>query len=128
MKRIVQMVLVFAAGFMTYGFLDRLLCARAASEFRANRTRCQLVLAEYGKHRSGTVSNLPGPCRYTRILLESDTPASVAVACAPEYHDGKGANMLFADGAVEWITPERLKQLTALTEKSHRGHVPTTDK
>jgi len=51
-----------------------------------------------------------GPCEFTYIPLPQDAPEGLMwVWESPQYHRGEGAWILYAWGAVKWVTPEQLR-------------------
>ena len=123
MKKVVKLIAVFLAGFFTYGVLDRILWAKAEETFHLERSRCQSILIEQWKQSEGKVglgtrdngnyffvdwSKLPDgpgtspgkyPLMYDRRLSN---------------HDGRGINILMADGSIEWDSnAEWLKKFAA---------------
>ena len=47
----------------------------------------------------------------TNLSAASDSDLVLAY-CKPENHKGKGANVLFIDGSVNWVTPDRFHTLS----------------
>lgn len=124
MKKALQFtVVVLLVGFLAYGIVERILSARAEEKFQLERSRCHSILREQWKRSEGmatlgtgdsgdyffvdwskqpeAIEKLPGkrPLTYDRRLSN---------------HDGRGINILMADGSVEWDSnAEWLKKFAA---------------
>lgn len=111
MKKVLQFIAVFLAGFFTYGVLDRILRAKAEETFHLERSRCQSILIEHwkqsgGKAGLGTGDNInyffvdwsklpdePGTSRGKYPLIYDRRLSN---------HDGRGINILMVDGSIVW--------------------------
>jgi prepilin-type processing-associated H-X9-DG protein len=51
-------------------------------------------------------------------------PRDVLAYEPPEYHGGKGGNVLFVDGAVKWLTPAALEEAIDATLARQEGAAP----
>lgn len=100
---------IFIAGFLTYGILDRVISAQQEAMFRSDVNSCQLELvhfAQYNKFSSVIVSN-----NYTVISAVSNNIDNyICVFCSLSHHQNRGANVLYADGTVQWLTVKEFKE------------------
>ncbi|MCK4624552.1 MAG: hypothetical protein KAV00_04520 [Phycisphaerae bacterium] len=74
-------------------------------------TPADLLRSIYGSEKPHKPRSVPydGPCDYIYIRLPEDAPDDLIRVWQPvEYHDNEGGNVLFKDGNVRWLTPERL--------------------
>ncbi len=90
----------------------------------------QLLLSRYGTGSKEIPDPRPvpydGPCDHIYIRLPEDAPDDLVWVWQPvKYHDNEGGFVLFKDGRVRWLTPERLKAEVARTHKWLETH-PTT--
>lgn len=111
MKRIVPLCIAFLAGFLTYGILDRVITAQHDAKFRAEVTRCQLVLSEFGRGETDLRSGVGAECYTVVTQMNQAAPEPVRAFCTPEHHQGRGANVLYSSGEVRWLDAEDFDRL-----------------
>lgn len=111
MKKGFQFVAVFLTGFFTYGLFDRILWAKAEENFQLERSRCQASLIEHWKRDEGKVGLGTGDSvdyYFVNWSKSPDGPGTPSGKHPLMYdrrlsnHDGRGINILMADGTVEW--------------------------
>jgi prepilin-type processing-associated H-X9-DG protein len=65
-------------------------------------------------HNPGMISNCDNWTDYAYVSgLNEDDPNGVSAFCPPENHDGKGANVLYGDGSVQWLQVSHFVTLTS---------------
>ncbi len=62
-------------------------------------------------NKPGALSNVPDWTDYTLLPMVNTIPASVLAYCPPENHEGKGGNVVFADGSIEWFDPQEFRRV-----------------
>lgn len=112
MKKGLQIIIVFFAGFFAYGILDRILSGNAEAKFRVERSRCQIALIEFGKQRASATSASAADnndhyvfVNWSKLPDGAGTPSGkypLAYDRRRSNHGGRGINILMSDGTVEW--------------------------
>lgn len=123
MKRVLQFMVVLLVGFLAYGIVERVLSAKAEEKFHIERSRCHSVLREQWKQSEGMATMGTGDSKDYFFVDWSKQPVPLEKlpGKVPRMydrrmgnHDGRGINILMADGSIEWDSnAEWLKKFAA---------------
>jgi len=98
-------------GFLAYGIVERVLSARAEEKFQLERSRCHAVLREQWKQSEGmaTLGTDDNKDYFFVDWSKQSEPLEKLPSKRPlmydrrlSNHDGRGINILMADGSIEW--------------------------